>query len=263
MPENITPLILTWNEEANIGRVLDRLSWAKDIVVVDSGSTDRTAEILAAYPNVRMHVRKFDSHASQWNFGLHDCGIGTDWVLALDADYVLDDACLAGLEKAASQIGVSGFKANFRFCVSGQPLSGTLYPPVTVLYKRAEANYFQDGHTQRVKIAGEISQLPGHILHDDRKSLSQWLHAQARYANLEAGVLMQTRWADLSWSRRLRLLHIVMPSLMFFYCLIIKKGILDGWAGLHYAFQRVIAESIQSIVLIEHRMAINKKGQSK
>lgn len=263
MPENITPLILTWNEEANIARVLDRLSWAKDIVVVDSGSTDRTAEIVAGYSNVRMHVRKFDSHAAQWNFGLHDCGISTDWVLALDADYVLDDECLAGLDNAVGQAGVSGFKAHFYFCVAGKPLRGTLYPPVTVLYKCDGATYFQDGHTQRVKIAGEISVLPGHILHDDRKSLSQWLHAQARYANLEAGVLLQTPWNELGWSRRLRLLHIVMPSLMFFYCLIIKKGILDGWAGLHYAFQRVIAESIQSIVLIEHRMAINKKGQSK
>lgn len=258
MLEQITPLILTWNEEANIGRVLDRLAWAKEIVVVDSGSTDKTLEIISVYSNVRVLTRKFDSHANQWNFGLQECGINSEWVLALDADYVLDEVCAAGLENVLRQTGVSGFKANFYFCVAGKPLRGTLYPPVVVLYKREGACYLQDGHTQRIKIAGAISELPGHILHDDRKSLSQWLHAQARYANLEAQVLLHTKWSDLSWSRRLRRWHIVMPPLMFFYCLIVKKGFFDGWAGIHYAFQRALAESIQSLVLMEHRMAMNK-----
>ncbi len=256
--ENITPLILTWNEEANIGRVLNRLAWAKEIVIVDSGSTDKTLGIVATFQNVRVVTRRFDNHANQWNYGLQDCGISTDWVLALDADYVLDEACVADLEKAVAQEKFSGFSACFRFCVAGQPLRGTLYPPVTVLYRRDKASYLQDGHTQRVIIDGEISQLSGCILHDDRKSLWQWLHAQARYANLEAQVLLKSQWSDLSWPRRLRRWHIIMPTLMFFYCLIIKMGILDGWAGLHYAFQRMIAESIQSIVLIEHRMAKRK-----
>ncbi len=263
MSEAITPLILTWNEEANIGRVLDRLSWAKEIVVLDSGSTDRTLDILSGYRNVRVVSRRFDSHANQWNFGLQECGITSEWVLALDADYVLDDECLAGLGKMVNQSGISGCRAHFYFCVNGQPLRGTLYPPVTVLYRRTEAQYIQDGHTQRVKISGVVSDLPGHILHDDRKSLSQWLHAQARYANLEAGVLLQSQWSELSWPRRLRRWHVIMPALMFFYCLVIKRGVLDGWAGLHYAFQRALAESIQSIILIEHRMAIKKTGRTK
>jgi len=263
MLDAITPLILTWNEEANIGRVLDRLAWSKEIVVVDSGSTDKTLEILSGYPNVRVMSRKFDSHAKQWNFGLQECGITSEWVLALDADYVLDEACVAGLGKMLNQSGISGCRAHFYFCVNGQALRGTLYPPVTVLYRRSEAQYIQDGHTQRVQIRGEVSDLPGHILHDDRKSLSQWLHAQARYASLEAGVLLQSRWSDLSWPRRLRRCHVIMPALMFFYCLIIKRGVLDGWAGLHYAFQRALAESIQSITLIEHRMANKKPDQKK
>lgn len=263
MSETITPLILTWNEQANIGRVLDRLSWAKEIVVVDSGSTDATLEMLSHYPNVRVVQRKFDSHANQWNFGLHDCGITSEWVLALDADYVLDDACLDGLEKCVQSEGKSGFRASFYFCVAGKPLRGTLYPPVTVLYKRADARYVQDGHTQRVKIDGPVADLPGHILHDDRKSLAQWLHAQARYATLESTILLQSGWSELSWARRLRRWHVIMPPLMFFYCLIVKRGVLDGWAGWHYAFQRVIAESIQSITLVEQRMAMKKAGQSK
>src|SRR5512143_2622752 len=91
MPDRITPLILTWNEEANIARTLDKLRWAREVVVVDSGSTDGTRAICESFPNVRVVVRPFDSHAAQWNFGLKETGIVSDWVLALDADYVLTD----------------------------------------------------------------------------------------------------------------------------------------------------------------------------
>ena len=66
----ITPLLLTFNEEDNLERTLAPLSWAREIVVVDSGSTDRTLEILARDPRIRVVVRDFDTHAMQWNFGL-------------------------------------------------------------------------------------------------------------------------------------------------------------------------------------------------
>ena len=58
MLDHITPVLLTYNEEQNIGRTLSRLKWAKDVVVVDSGSTDRTLTIIAAYPNVRVFKRR-------------------------------------------------------------------------------------------------------------------------------------------------------------------------------------------------------------
>ena len=70
MLENITPLILTYNEAPNIDRTLKKLSWAKQIVVIDSYSTDETLENLAFYPQVKVFKRKFDTHATQWNYGL-------------------------------------------------------------------------------------------------------------------------------------------------------------------------------------------------
>jgi len=92
---SITPLILTLNEAANIERSLAKLNWARDIVVVDSGSTDGTCEILARHPVVRVFERPFTTHAEQWNFALQQTGLRTEWVLAMDADYVLSDALLA------------------------------------------------------------------------------------------------------------------------------------------------------------------------
>ena len=76
MLEDITPVILTFNEEANIGRTLERLNWARDIVVVDSFSTDATVSIASRNNRVRVFQRVFDSHALQWNFAIEidpDC----------------------------------------------------------------------------------------------------------------------------------------------------------------------------------------------
>src|SRR4029079_8546941 len=94
----ITPLILTYNEAPNIGRTLERLSWARDIVVVDSFSDDETLDIARSFSNVRVYQRRFDGHEQQWNFGLQETGIETDWVLALDADYVLTDELVNELQ---------------------------------------------------------------------------------------------------------------------------------------------------------------------
>ena len=74
----VTPLILTFNEEANISRTLAGLSWAQRILVIDSGSTDRTLELLAAVPQVEVIHRPFDSFAEQCNFGLSL--IHTPWI---------------------------------------------------------------------------------------------------------------------------------------------------------------------------------------
>ena len=81
----ITPLLLTFNEEDNLERTLAPLSWARDIVVVGSGSTDRALRILARDPRIRVIHRNFDTHATQWNFSLKH--VATDWVLSVDADY--------------------------------------------------------------------------------------------------------------------------------------------------------------------------------
>jgi glycosyltransferase involved in cell wall biosynthesis len=85
----ITPVLLALNEAPNIARTVSALSWAKDIVVVDSGSTDNTLGILKRFPNVRIFSRPFDSHANQWRYAVTETAIATPWILRLDADYQL------------------------------------------------------------------------------------------------------------------------------------------------------------------------------
>ena len=251
MLETITPLILTFNEAPNIARTLDRLKWANDIVVVDSLSTDETMAILARYPNVRVFQRAFETHAAQWNFGLAETGIATQWVLALDADYFLTDELSEEIRGLAPQDGVGGYMARFRYCINGKPLRGAAYPPVTVLFRKAEAGYLQDGHTQRIEIKGSTEMLRARIFHDDRKSLRHWIASQERYMRLEAEKLRNGDPGKLGLADRIRRLRIVAPFAMLFFCLIVRGAILDGRAGIFYALQRTFAELLLSLYLLE------------
>ena len=144
MLDQITPLILTYNEAPNIARTLRSVSWAKDIVVVDSFSDDDTLEIAKSFPSVRVFQRAFDSHRNQWQFGLKETGIATPWVLALDADYVLSDELIAELESLQPNPATAGFRTSFVYCINGKKLHSGIYPPVTVLYRRESATYIQD-----------------------------------------------------------------------------------------------------------------------
>lgn len=252
MLEKITPLVLTYNEAPNIARTLEKLRWASEVIVVDSFSTDDTAEIVSLFPNVRFFQRPFDLHASQWNFGLTETGIKTDWVLGMDADYVLTDEFIGELDRLQPCDGINAYRARFVYCINGKQLISGIYPPVSVLYRRQKAYYLQDGHTQTLISEGEMRQLVAPILHDDRKPLSHWLGAQSRYTKLEAGKLLSSTNERLSWTDRIRRWRIVAPPVMLLYCLFIRGGILDGRAGFYYAFQRMLAELMLSLYLLEH-----------
>jgi len=254
MLNQITPLVLTFNEAPNIARTLDRLSWAKDIVIVDSMSTDDTRAIASRYPAVRVFERAFTTHAEQWNFGLQQTGIATEWVLALDADFVMTSDAIDEISKLSPPPAVAGYRVPFTYCINGTPLRSGVYPPVTVLYRRDAAIYEQDGHTQRVRVDRTVLPLSSRILHDDRKPLSHWIASQVRYMRLEADKLASAPDSALANVDRLRKLIVVAPPLMFLRCLFIGGGILDGWAGLFYALQRATAELILSLSLVERRV---------
>ncbi|MGH9967611.1 MAG: glycosyltransferase family 2 protein [Pyrinomonadaceae bacterium] len=252
MLNQITPLILTYNEAPNIGRTLEQLRWARDVVVVDSFSDDETLELVSQFRQVRVFEREFDNFASQCNFGLAETGISTEWVLNLDADYLLTSELVDELTTLSSPSDVMGFRARFIYCIHGRRLRSGIYPPVTVLFRKTKAFFREDGHAHRVVIDGKVENLRSAILHDDRKSLSYWFQAQSLYTKLEANKLLNCDTAALSWTDRIRRWCVVAPVAMLFYCLVIRGGILDGRAGLYYAFQRTLAELMLSLYLIDH-----------
>ena len=130
MLDQITPLILTYNEAPNIARALAGLSWAKEIVLVDSFSDDETVAIAKSFANVRVLQRVFDNHRNQWEFGLKETGITTPWVLALDADYVVSNDVVAEIEQLRPEEGIDAYRAKFIYCINGKRLRSGIYPQI-------------------------------------------------------------------------------------------------------------------------------------
>jgi glycosyltransferase involved in cell wall biosynthesis len=251
MLDRITPLILTRDEEANIGRTLGQLAWAREVVVIDSMSSDDTVKIAQQFPNVRVVTRAFDSHAKQWSFGVAQ--VATEWVLTLDADYFVPGSFVREIASLTPPPDLGGYEAGFVYAVGGRPLRSALYPPRAVLLRRGAFDIWQDGHTQRVRVHGRIERLRTRLIHDDRKDLRRFIDRQRKYMRQEAAKLRAAPWRALPALGRIRKLRVVAPLVTFFFVLFAKRAILDGRAGWRYAIERFVAETILSVELFRSR----------
>lgn len=258
--DDVTPLILTYDEAPNIRRTLEPLDWAKEIIVVDSGSTDGTLDILSEYANVRVVQREFDTFAEQCNFGLEQ--IATPWVLSLDADYFLPEEFREEIRSLDPRSRICGYRTEFKYCVFGRALRGSLYPPRTILYRREVAKYRNEGHGHRVQIEGDVLPLKTAILHDDRKPMGRWLDSQRGYAKREAEHLQSVDPTALRFADRIRHRIVPAPPAVFFYTLLVKRCLLDGWPGYWYVLQRTYAEILLSLELLDRRLRAKFAGES-
>lgn len=254
----ITPVLLTWNEEPNLRRCLDRLRWARTVVIIDSGSTDSTAAIAAEFPNTRLSVRSFDSHTLQWNHGIDSAE--TPWVLSLDADYILGHGFEDELATLDPDTPNDAFFSAFRYLVFGRPLRSCLYPQRAVLFRKTVCRYIQDGHTQTLHIPGSSGQLHSKIDHDDRKPLSRWITSQDNYAQLEAAKLLSSPRHELRRQDRLRLTGWAAVPAVLLYTLLVKGALWDGWHGWFYTLQRTLAEIMLALRLTEARQTSSAPG---
>jgi glycosyltransferase involved in cell wall biosynthesis len=249
---DVTALILTFNERENIVRSLSALAWAPQVLIVDSFSTDDTIAIArGTHPNVIIAQRRFDTHATQWNFGLAQ--IRTPWVLTLDADYELSRELSNEIAELKPSDEVSAYEAQFQFRIFGANLRASVYPPRPILFRPDRCTYYDDGHTQKLAIKGLMRQLSGVVYHDDRKPLRRWIRAQDGYAIIEARHLLATPFAQLNFQDRLRRRIFFAPAIMFLYLLFGRGLILDGWPGWFYVCQRTLAETLLSLRLLVER----------
>jgi glycosyltransferase involved in cell wall biosynthesis len=248
---HITPVLLTSNEERNIDRTLSHLGWAKDIVVVDSGSTDGTLAAVAKFPNVRVFNRRFDTHGNQWRFAVEETQIGTNWILRLDADYQVSEGLIAELAQLDPNAPVSAYRIGFDYAVFSHHLLSSLYPPNTILLRRGCFSVRDRGHTEAWEVNGVIATLSNRIIHDDWKSTGQWVTGQARYMQRELEWMRVNEDGLVRW---LRLRPPLMPIVMFLYCVFGKGLLLNGRAGIFYALQRLVAEGVLSLMVLEEQL---------
>lgn len=242
---NITPVILTYNEEPNIGQTLASLAWASRVVVVDSGSSDRTKEIARSFANVAWFVRPFDSHAAQWSYAVERTSIDTRYVLALDADMRPGPGFQEELAQFIEQNGQAGM-VPFEYRVHGQALAGSIYPAQVRVFAKENIRIEQRGHTQVFDPLVPVHRFRSKLIHEDRKPFSRWLANQLQYASLEAERIRNAPTA--SFRDRLRRSG-VSPAIWGGYAYLRAGGPFAGAASRAYAEERMVFEGLLARLL--------------
>lgn len=234
-PLPISAVIITLNEEANLPRCLDSLrGLVSEVVVVDSGSTDRTREI-ATTLGARFEVQPWLGHAAQKNAAL--ARAGEAWVLSLDADEAVspDLACSIRDRFAQGEPDVDGFQVCRLNFYLGDWIRHAWYPEWRLrLVRRDRASWTGVGVHDRLDTAGKTARLAGHLLHDSYRDLQDQLERTIRYAQIEAAAYAEVgrtaRWYHLAFS----------PWLAFGKTLMLRQGWRDGWRGWVIAFSTLV-----------------------
>ena len=241
---DLAAVVLTKDEEANVGRCLEKLRWAPKVLVLDSGSKDGTERIAKSFPNVEWATRPFDSFAGQCNYALSR--LKSEWVLSMDADYILSEEVIREISDLRPGPEVCSYTARFVYCIDGKPLRGTLYRRGgPVLYRREKCRYADFGHGHAAQVEGKTATLANIIYHDDRKSLERWTANQREYARREVDFLFGPEPKE-GWSvaDRLRRWGWLMPIVAPLFTLFVKGVVLDGKPGWEYGRQRYVAEKL-------------------
>ena len=229
MLADITPVILTYNEAANIGRSLERLTWAREVVIVDSGSTDDTLAIAGRFPNARVVHRPFDSHARQWRFATDETGVTSGWILRLDADYMMEPALRDEIAALVPDPATAAYRDRLHLLHRRQAAARlALSRAARAVPSRPRGASSRTAIPRSCASTARLYRSQSRLLHDDRKSLERWLQSQSRYQAAEAEKLATRPWSELSWPDRLRCTRVLGPVAVAVHCLFVKGLIFDG-----------------------------------
>ena len=250
----IDVLIITKNEEANIGFCLEALAgWTNRIFVVDSGSTDRTREIAESHGAEFIH-HDWPGFAKQKNWALDTLEFESPWTLIVDADEVITPELRSVLEGIAAgredQETKTGYFINRLTFFLGRPIRHCGYFPNYHLrfFKTGSGRYEEREVHEHIILKGPVGRITTPMLHDDRRGLEHYIAKHNRYSTLESQALQReiNSQKDESeslepgarrrrWAKRTILPRVPFPGLIrFIYMFILRGGFLDGWTGLYF-----------------------------
>jgi glycosyltransferase involved in cell wall biosynthesis len=223
--------IVTLNEEETLARTLASVAWAEEILIVDSGSTDRTAEIARSF-GARVIEREWPGFATQKNFAIEQCS-GT-WVLSLDADEELTPDLQQEIRALLStNPKQDAFYLKRRNYFLGRWIRhGGFYPdPKLRLFKCGEAKFAERAVHETIAFDGEVGTLKFDMLHHSYPTLSYYIEHMNRYSSLGAEILVSRGRAGRSLIGFVVNVWLV-PMQVFQWNYIFRLGFLDGREGL-------------------------------
>ena len=251
----LTVVILTKNEERHIARAMASVAPIADcILVVDSGSTDRTVE-LAREGGADVLVHPFVTQAQQFNWALDQLPADTDWVFRLDADEVITDALAREIKQRLSALSssIAGVYVSRRMTFLGRSIKwGGIFPVrILRLFRHGRGRCENRWMDEHILVEGETVGFDGEIVDDNLNSLTWWTEKHNAYAsrevvdllNLEYGFMENETVADLRGGQQAgikrwvkekvyaRLPGGVRAFLYFLYRYVVRLGFLDGKEG--------------------------------
>ena len=260
---DITTIILTYNEELHIRRCLENVCpFSKKVFVIDSPSTDRTAEICREFPNVEVVVHQYPGNqAEQFNWALDNCEIGTEWVLRLDADEYCTHELIREMQEKLPALPneVSAVVLPLGRVFRGRLLKHSIVNGVKMirLFRYGRVRYEQrlmDEHLE-VMEGGAVA-FDNMFVDDNLMSIRGFIDKHNNYSSREAALLLDAEFElcpiddrendtayakDVATKRAQKARYAKMPlywrSLAyFFYRYVVKLGFLDGRAGFEWDF---------------------------
>jgi len=264
----ISVLILTLNEESNLAECIDSCAWSDDIVVFDSLSQDRTAEI-ARDKGARVFERRFDNYAAQRNAALTTVSYLHEWVLMVDADERIPQDLVAEMQTAVAAAGdeVALFRMRRKDFFMGRWIKHSSgYPTWFGRLLRAGRVRVDREINEEYHATGEAGFLRAHLHHYPfTKGIQFWVERHNRYSSMEATALSTETRRPIAYSDllakdpairrkvgkqilyRLPLRPVLVPAYLFLF----RGGFLDGPPGIYFSLLRAVYEYMIALKMKE------------
>jgi len=228
---SLSVCIITLNEEANIGRTLRSVQFADEIIVLDSGSTDRTVEIAQAL-HAKVFTEPWAGFAKQKNSAIDKCS--GDWILSLDADEEMSPELQSQIQYLLpSHHACEAYTIPRRNLFLGRWMKhGGFYPDRKLrLFRRGSARFDDRPVHESMSVNGIVSDLDCDIIHHAYPTLDGYIRQMNNYSALGAGLLLEQKRTSRSFAAFLANV-ILRPCYTFAWNYIFRLGFLDGREGL-------------------------------
>jgi glycosyltransferase involved in cell wall biosynthesis len=247
-PNKVSAVIITYNEESIIAKTLSRLWWCDEIIVIDSGSTDRTVEICEGY-GCSVYYRSFNGFGEQKRYGVSKARY--DWILCIDADEILDDSLIEEIQIELNNPNnlPSAFemRLNLVFMNKVFKYGKELNCTRVRLFNKQSGNWDGAVVHEKVIVDGDVKQLKAKILHYSYSSYSEFLKKIDLYSALGAKKLLHNR------KKKSKLVIILGIPFNFFKYYILDRNFLNGFQGFSWSVLNSLYHFIKYLKLQELR----------